>query len=92
VVWSSIEPLEHLANGHLFIDKPAVEHAHQRGLIVVDDKIAGDGIMARHVAIAIRGTATEVMPITRLLQLATTKALAQHGALVLGNGTLDLQQ
>ena len=87
-----VEPLEHLANGHLFVDKPAVEHAYQRGLVLIDDQMAGHGVMARHVAIAVGRLGTEVMAIARLLQLAAAKALAQHGALVLGDGTLDLQQ
>jgi hypothetical protein len=92
VVRSSIEPLEHLANGHLFIDEPVVEHTHHLRLGVINDEVAGDSIVARHVAIAVRGAATEVMPITRLLQLAAAKPLTQHGALIFGDGALDLQQ
>src|SRR3954453_4110865 len=49
-------------------------------------------LAAWHVAVAVRGTATKVMPVTCLLQLATAKALAQHSALVFGDGTLDLEQ
>ena len=92
VVRPGVQPLEHLSDGHLLIDEPAVEHAHQLRLGVVDDEMAGDGIVARHVAIAVRGAATEVVPITRLLQLAAAETLAQHGALVFGDGALDLQQ
>jgi hypothetical protein len=92
VVRPGVQPLEHLADGHPFIDEPAVEHAHQLRLGVIDDKMAGHGIVARHVAIAVRGAATEVMPVTRLLQLAAAETLAQHGALVFGDGALDLQQ
>ena len=47
--------VEHLADGRPLIDEPAVEHAHQLRLGVIDDKMAGHGIVARHVAIAVRG-------------------------------------
>jgi hypothetical protein len=92
VVRSGVQSLEDLADGHLLVTQPAVEHAHQFGLGVIDHEMAGHGIVARHVAVAVRGAATEVMPVTCLLQLAAAEALAQHGALVLGDGALDLQQ
>jgi hypothetical protein len=91
-VRSGVQSLEDLADGHLLVTQPAVEHAHQFGLGVIDHEMAGHGIVARHVAVAVRGAATEVMPVTCLLQLAAAEALAQHGALVLGDGALDLQQ
>ena len=87
---SGVQSLEDLADGHPLVTQPAVEHAHQFGLGVINHEMAGHGIVARHVAV--RGAATEVMPVTCLLQLAAAEALAQHDALVLGDGALDLQQ
>jgi hypothetical protein len=92
LVWPGIEPLEHLADGHLFLDQPAVEHAHHLSLVDIDDKMTVGDISARYIAIAVEGMATKVVPVTCLLQLATTKALAQHGTLIFGDGALDLQQ
>jgi hypothetical protein len=60
--------------------------------LLVDDKVAGHGVVARHVAVAIGGAAAKILAIARLLQLAAPEALAEDGALVFGDGTLDLQQ
>ena len=59
---------------------------------LIDHEVAGHGVVARHVAVAVGGAAAEVVAVARLLQLAAAEALAQHGALVLGDGALDLQQ
>src|SRR4051812_34272166 len=64
----------------------------QRGLFLVHDEVAWHGLLARHVAIAIRRTAALVVAVARLLQLATAEALAENGPLVFGDGALDLQQ
>jgi hypothetical protein len=87
-----VEALENLADGHLLFDEPAVEGAHQFGLLLVDHKVARHGILAPYVAIAIRRLAALVVPVAGLLQLASTKPLAKDSALVLRYGTLDLQQ
>jgi hypothetical protein len=91
-VRAGVQPFEDLADGHPFVGEPAVEGAHQFGLVIVDGEVAGRGVVARHIAIAVWGTAAEIMAIPRPLQLATAEALAEHGALVLGDGALDLQQ
>ncbi len=89
---SSIQALEDLADGRLLIDQPAVEHAHQFGLGLIHDEVPGHGVMPRHVAVSVGGTASEVVAIARPLQLATAEALAEDGALVFGDGALDLEQ
>ena len=52
----------------------------------------GHGVLARHVAVAVRRTAGEIVAIARPLQLAATEAFAQDGALVFCDRALDLQQ
>ena len=52
----------------------------------------GHGVLARHVAVAVGGAAGEVVAVAGLLELAAAEALAEDGALVLGDGALDLQQ
>ena len=48
-----VQPLEDLADGHPLLDQPAVEHAHQLGLGLVDDQVARHGVAAGHVAVAV---------------------------------------
>jgi hypothetical protein len=60
--------------------------------VLVHHEVAGHGVPARHVTIAVRGTPAEIMPVAGALQLAATEALAEDGALVFGDGALDLQQ
>jgi hypothetical protein len=91
-VGAGIQPLEDLADGHPLLRQPAVEGARQLRLGLIDHEMAGDRIAARHVAIAVRGAAAEVVPVARPLQLAAAEALAENGALVFGDGALDLQQ
>ena len=91
-VGAGVQALEDLSDGHLLVDEPAVEGAHHLGLALVHHEVAGHGILTRHVAVAVRGTAALVMAIARPLQLAATEALAEDGALVFSDGTLDLQQ
>src|SRR3954464_805234 len=50
------------------------------------------GAPAGDVPVAVGGAAGEVVAVARLLQLAAAEALAEDGALVLGDGALDLQQ
>ncbi len=92
VVRSMVQPFQDLPDRHLFVREPAVEHAHQLGFRVVDHEMARHDIIARDVAVAIRGPAALVVSIAGLLQLAAAETLAQDGALVFGDGTLDLQQ
>jgi len=92
VARSGVQPLEDLADGHPLVDQPAVEGAHQLGLSLVDHEVTGHGVAAGHVAVAVGGAPTEVVAVAGPLQLAAAEALAEDGALVLGDGALDLQQ
>ncbi len=62
------------------------------GLRLVDDKPGGHAITSTLVAIAVGNLGTDDMAIARLLQLAATEPLSQNGPLILGDGTLNLQQ
>ena len=76
----------------MLVNEPAVEDAHELGLSLVDDEVTGHAVATRHIAVAIGRATAEIVAITRLLQLAASKALAQNGALILGDSALDLQQ
>ncbi len=86
-----VETLEDLPNGHLLVREPAVDHAHQLGLGLVDYEVAWRRVGARHVSVAVGGVAALAVAVAGFLEFAAAKALAHHGALVLGDGTLDLQ-
>jgi hypothetical protein len=81
-----------LAHGQPLISDPAVELPDHHRLCLIDDQTAWPAIAARLVAVAVGCLGTDDLPFPGPLQLATPKPLSQHGALVLGDGALDLQQ
>ncbi len=87
-----VQLFEDLPDGHLLVDEPAVEQAHQFGLRVIDYEMPRHRLMSWNVAVAIRGTTAQVVSIARLLQLAAAEPFAKNGAFVFGDGALDLQQ
>ena len=66
--------------------------ADHRSLRFVDNETGGYGAATALVAIAVGGLGTDDVAVTRLLQLATPEPLRQHGALIFGDGSLDLQK
>jgi len=86
------QPLDDLAHGHPFVDQPAVEHPHHRGLVLVDLQVPRDAVSLGHVAVAIGALAGTPLPSPGLLQLAAAEPLGGDGPLVLGDGPLDLEQ
>ena len=91
-VWSKVESFEDLADRHALIDQPAVHRAHQVSFGLVDHEMARCTLLLRHVAIAVRCSAAQVLTGARFLQLAATEALAEQCSFVLGDGALDLEQ
>jgi hypothetical protein len=87
-----VQALEDLSDGHPLVREPAVDHAHHLGLGLVGHEMARHRVVAWHVPIAVGGTTALVVALPGLLQLAAAEALAHDGALVLGDGALDLQQ
>src|SRR5262249_51999085 len=83
---------EDLADGQVLVDEPAVEQADGLGLGLVDQQVAGDAVAPGDVAVAVGDLAGGPLPGAGLLELAAAEALAQDGALVLGDGALDLEQ
>ena len=65
---------------------------HQVSLGLIDDQMAWHTVAFRHVAVAVRSAAAQVLTGPRPLQLAAAEPLAEQRSLVLGDGTLDLQQ
>src|SRR6516225_12403444 len=59
---ASRQPLEDLADGHLLIDKPAVQHADDIGFGFIDDQVSGYSVTLEDVAIAVRGRASSPLP------------------------------
>src|SRR5262249_29965910 len=82
------EPLEDLADGHPLVGQPAVEHAHDIGLGLVDQQVTRDAIALGDVAVAVGRLAGGPLAGAGPLELAAAEALAQDGALVLGDGPL----
>ena len=76
----------------MLVDRPAVEHADDLGLGLVDQQMAGDAVAPRDVAVAVGDLARGPLPGAGLRELAAAEALAQDGALVLGDGALDLER
>ncbi len=89
---AKVEALQDLADGHLLVDQPAVEHAHQLGFGLVNLQVAGHAILLVHVAIAVGRFAGDDLAAPGLLQLAAPEAFAQQSPLVLGNRALNLEQ
>jgi hypothetical protein len=87
-----VETLEDLADGQLLVREPAIDHAHQVSLGLVDDEMAWHRVVARHISIAVGSTAALIMALAGFLQFAATKALAHDCTLVLRDGALDLQE
>src|SRR5262249_39950625 len=84
--------VEDLADGHVLVDQPAVEHADDLGLGLVDQQVAGNAVALGDVAVAVGDLAGGPLPGAGLLELAAAEALAQlaqDGALVLGDGALN---
>jgi hypothetical protein len=60
--------------------------------VLVHHEVAGHGVPARHVAVAVRSTTAEIGAVAGALELAAAGALAEDGTFAVGDGTLDLQQ
>ena len=86
------EPLQDLAYRHAFVDQPAIEHADDRGLVLVDDQVSWYAVAFGNVAIAVGLFAGNPVAGPGLLQLASAEPFAQHGPLVLSDSTLNLQE
>ena len=89
---AEVQPPQDLAQGQALVGKPAVEQAHEFGLRLIDDELAGGAVMARQVAVTVGCAGTDELPGPRLLELAAPEPLAEQRALVLGDGALDLEQ
>nr|WP_254453742.1 hypothetical protein [Siccirubricoccus sp. G192] len=87
-----VQALEDLPDGHPFVREPPIDHADQVSLALVDHEVARHRLAARHVPIAVRGTAALVVALSGLLQFAAAEPLTHHGALVFRDGALDLQE
>src|SRR4051794_26404672 len=72
-----VQALEDLPDRALLVDEPAVDHAHQAGLVLVHDEVTRHSVLAAHVAIAVRRAPALIMPVAGPLQLAAPEALAQ---------------
>src|SRR5262249_34031249 len=71
------QALEDLADGHVLVGQPAVEHAHDLGLGLVDEQVAGDAVALGDVAVAVGDLAGGPPPGAGPLELAAAEALAQ---------------
>ncbi|MGI4796020.1 MAG: hypothetical protein ACRYG8_18545 [Janthinobacterium lividum] len=89
---TEVQALEDLAQGHALVCKPAIEGAHQFGLTLVHDEMASNGVVTRHIMVAVWGAAALVVAVTGLLHLAAAETFAEDGALVFSDRALDLQQ
>jgi hypothetical protein len=89
---TGVQPLEDLPQRQPFLGQPAVEHAHDLGLGLVDGQPAGRPVAARQATVAVGGVHTDELAGAGLLQLAAAEPLAQQRPLVLGDRPLDLQQ
>jgi hypothetical protein len=81
-----------LAHGQALVCDPAVELPDHGRLRLVDDQAAWPAVAARLVAVAVGCLGTDDLAFACPLQLAAPEPIGQHGALVFGNGALDLQQ
>jgi hypothetical protein len=87
-----VQALDALADAEPLLGHPSIELAHHAGLRLIHDQAGRHGAAARFVGVAIRGLGADDVALARLLQLAAAEALTEHGALVLGDRALDLQQ
>jgi hypothetical protein len=87
-----VEPFENLPDRQPFVDEPAVEHPHDRRFGVLDNQMAGARLLPWDVPVPIGGDVRDILPSAGLVQLAPAKAFAEHGALVLRDGGLDLEE
>src|SRR3954452_14168790 len=89
---AGIQAFRALANGEPLLKHPGIELTDHGCLRLVDDQVCGHDAAARLVAIAVGDLRTEDIAVARFLQLATPEPLSEHGALILRDGALDLQQ
>jgi hypothetical protein len=80
------------ANRHLIVDQPAVHHPDHGGLGLVDDQVPGHAVALGDVPIAVGCSGGDPLASPRPLDLAPPESLPQDGALVFGDGPLDLQE
>src|SRR3954471_5721817 len=90
--WPFIQPPDALAHGQLLVRHPHEQAAHHLSLGIIDDQMAWHGVTSWHVAVAVGRLGAEQVAVPGLLELAAAEALGEYRALVLGNGTLNLQQ
>jgi hypothetical protein len=76
----------------LIVDQPAVHHPDHGGLGLVDDQMAGYAVALGDIAITVGPPGGDPMTLARPLDFAATESLAEDGALVFGDGPLDLEQ
>jgi hypothetical protein len=89
---AEVQPLEDLPDRRPRLDPPAVERAHQLGLCLGDHEMPRHLLPARRVAVAIGCSPGQPAAGACLVQFAAPEALGQDRPLVLGDGTLALQQ
>jgi hypothetical protein len=89
---SEVETLQDLPNAHALVDQPAIHHADQFRLGVIDDQVAWDALAFGHVSVTVGSPAAQIHTGSRALQLAAAESLSEQGSLVLGDGALDLEQ
>jgi hypothetical protein len=66
-----------LAHSKLLIGDPAIDGAHDLGLVLVDHQVARDPLVFGDVAIAIRRFTTEIVAGADFLQAPPAKALLE---------------
>ena len=89
---SGVQALEDLADGHPLVDEPAVEHADDLGLGLVDDQVAGHAVALGDVAVAVGRLAADELPLAAFWSLPRRKRSPEQRPLVLGDRPLDLEQ
>ena len=87
-----VQPLQDLTDGRPLLGEPAVNHANQVGLGFVNDEMTQDPLLTADITVSIGCAASDDLTGACPLQLATTEAFGQDGALVFGDRTLDLKQ
>src|SRR4051812_20880082 len=73
---SCVQTPEDLPDGHVLVGEPAIDHAHQLGLTLVDHEVPRHLVLAWHVPVIVGRTAALVVALAGLLQFAATKSAA----------------
>lgn len=89
---AEVQPPEKLAEAQSILDEPRIRLPDEIGLGLIGDQAGRHTILPGHETVAIGRPRMHGMTLTSFLELATSEPFSEHGPLILGDRSLNLQQ